>query len=75
MRSVTLNSVYFCNSVDGWAVGRNAFNSEGVIFRTTDGGAMWEYGEAGIYCNMVSVFAIDEKHALRSVRRTESDSS
>ena len=25
---------------------------------------MWEYGEAGIYCNIMSVFAIDEKHVL-----------
>jgi photosystem II stability/assembly factor-like uncharacterized protein len=62
MRSTGLNSVHFCDAVHGWAVGRSSWNSQGIIFRTTDGGATWDYGESGIYCNITGVFALDEKH-------------
>lgn len=49
-----LNSVYFVNDRDGWAVG-----SSGIIFQTINGGKYWRLQESGTNVSLKDVYFTD----------------
>ena len=51
-----LNSVYFTDSITGWAVG-----DSGVIIHTSDGGVSWELQESNTDYGIVSLFFLNNK--------------
>jgi photosystem II stability/assembly factor-like uncharacterized protein len=52
----TLNSIFFINSVTGWAVG-----DTGRILKTTNSGVMWEQMNSPVNTMLQSVFFIDDQ--------------
>lgn len=59
--SVSLNTVFFLDGMNGWAAGWNSVN-EGVVLQTTNGGEVWEeISEAGLPEISVVFFTDPEK--------------
>lgn len=56
-----LRSVYFTDSLYGWAVG-----DTGTIIQTQDGGESWIVQDAGTYNNVVNVFFLDRQRGWAS---------
>lgn len=52
--SVTLNSVFFTDSLYGWIAG-----DSGTVIHTSDGGKNWDHQVTGTNNNIVSVFFLD----------------
>jgi photosystem II stability/assembly factor-like uncharacterized protein len=53
--STTLNSVYFIDANNGWAVGQN-----GTVLRTTNGGDNWASQNSHTNGDLKAVYFVDE---------------